>query len=558
MRIIDYGQHFDVTIEFNNFFRRNLGLVKSLPEKEWVHAKKVWRVPARLRPELTEVATICKARIEVYEAQAPQTVGAIDELPMPDYEIAVSNRAPGAPRNYQKQGIARGIALRRFINGDDMGLGKTFQSILTLATAYKQGQPTFPCLIICPSSLKENWKREVEMWTDHKAIILTDSIKQTFPQYWQVGMAQFFIVNYESLKKYFVAEMPSKKKGSKSKDIVMHQHLIDVFKSVIADESHKCKDVSALQSKLTLRIAHRKEWVVLLTGTPVKNRPSELFPQLAIMGHLQQFGGRSGFLNRYCEGGKGSANLQELNYLLNKHCYFRREKKDVLKDLPDKQRQKIICEISTREEYEFAKRSFERWMEDNGMTDSQISRAMRAEILVQMGKLRAISARGKMAEVREFVEEVMDAGDKLVLFCNLKEIVQTLHKMFPKAVTIVGGQDMATRQRNIDAFQNDPELQLIICNIQAAGVGITLTASSRVAFVEFPWTYADAAQCEDRCYRLSQKNAVMCSYFLGNNTIDEKLFDLIMSKKDIHAQITGATDDMEMDIVDKLLDLFKK
>src|SRR5690606_16650198 len=153
-----------------------------------------------------------------------------------------------------------------------------------------------------------------------------------------------------SLKKYFVRHMPPKGKLRRSSDIVMDDR-IQLLKSMIVDESHRCKNPSTQQAKLTLRIAHEKEWVILLTGTPVVNKPIDLYPQLAIMNRLKEFGNRKGFLGRYCEGGRGAANLKELNYLLNQHCFFRREKKDVAKDLPEKQRQTIMCDITNREQY---------------------------------------------------------------------------------------------------------------------------------------------------------------------------------------------------------------
>lgn len=115
---------------------------------------------------------------------------------------------------------------------------------------------------------------------------------------------------------------------------------------------------------------------------------------------------------------------------------------------------------------------------------------------------------------------------------------------------------MESRQRNVDAFQNDVDAKLIICNFKAAGVGITLTASSRVLFLEYPWTYADLVQAEDRAHRIGQKNAVMTTFLLGKDTIDEKMFDLILEKKEIANAITGGTDEMEMSTVDKVISLF--
>ena len=165
-------------------------------------------------------------------------------------------------------------------------------------------------------------------------------------------------------------------------------------------------------------------------------------------------------------------------------------------------------------------------------------------------------SKGKMNEVKEFVEEVLESGEKLILFCNLHAIVDSCLELWPEAVTITGRDETQQRQRNIDRFQTDHKCQLIICNIKAAGVGITLTASSRVAFIEYPWTYADCVQCEDRAHRIGQHFPVMCTYFLGQQTIDEKLFKLIQSKAEVANQITGATDEIQTNYVNDIRKLY--
>lgn len=369
-------------------------------------------------------------------------------------------------------------------------------------------------------------------------------------------MVDVFITNYESLKKFFVDYMPPKGQMRNSMDIKLNKRA-DLFKSVIIDESHRCKDTKTQQTKFALRISQNKHWRILLTGTPVVNKPIDLFPQLAIMGHLNKFGGPKGYKVRYCEGGYGASNLKELNFLLNKYCFFRREKVDVAKDLPEKQRQTILCDITTRNEYNRAKNQFVKYLEEQGWDDKEIAKKLRGEIMVKMGELKRISALGKLAEVKEFVNEVMDSGQKLIVFCSLHSIVDAMLQEYPNAVTVTGRDSMDVKQANIDAFQKNPDVKLIVCNIKAAGVGITLTASSRVAFIEYPWTYADCVQCEDRAHRIGQKNNVMCTYFLGENTIDEKLFEMIQSKAATANTITGATDEMKTDFIDNVKDLFK-
>ncbi|MFB6453745.1 DEAD/DEAH box helicase [Chitinophaga sp. Hz27] len=478
----------------------------------------------------------------------------ISTLPELQYELPLK----ATLRPYQEQGIARGMELRRVMIGDEQGLGKTLQSIGTVVgieAALKQN--AFPCLVICPSSTKINWKREWEKFSNKKAMVLDDKSKNTWHQYWNIGMIDVFIVNYESLKKFFVLSMPEVKKGQpfRSTDIQM-KSTIDLFKSVIVDESQRCKDATTLQSKLVLRICHQKENVICLSGTPVVNKPADLFPQLAIMGHAGTFGGKKHFLDRYCEGGRGANNLKELNFLLNKHCFFRREKKDVAKDLPEKTRRGIICDITNRDEYDRMRVNAERELAAMGLSLEDIKSFKNAEAIQLVMKLMAISAKGKIEAAKEYIDSVVECGEKIIVFCRTIETVSTLKKIYPKAVTVTGSDDMQTRQKHIDSFQNDPNCLVIIVNHKAGGVGITLTAASREVFVEWPWTYSDCVQCEDRAHRIGQKNNVDVAYLIGKDTVDEDRYEAVMEKMHIGNTITGATDRMEMEMIDKTSNLF--
>lgn len=560
MIIIDHTTFFHINVPFDRYFKAKILAIKSLdPDKSgsvrWIHDKKVWWVSGALRPQVTSLATKFRATIQPYIIQTPQLVGEVGELPDLDFELPLK----ATLRPYQRQGIARSMELRRVLNGDDMGLGKTLQSIGTIVGLHEKGQNAFPCLCIVPAVAKENWRREWDKWSNHRAMILTDSCKNTWMQYYKAGIKDVFITNYESLKKYFVESMPAKGKVRMSKDIVMRE-CINLFNSVIIDESHRIKSPATLQTKLCARIAHKKENIILLSGTPVMNKPIDLYTQLVIMGQIQHFGGtRKAFVDRYCDGGTGASNLRELNYLLKKHCFFRREKKDVLTELPEKQRQVYICDITTRREYEFAENNFIKFLQGLGKSQTEINKSLRAEALSMMNQLSQIAARGKLNEIKEFTDEVLASGQKLILFCNLKHIVNELKKIYPDAVSITGDDVGDKRQANIDKFQEDPDCKLIICNLKAAGVAVTLTASSQVGFIEFPWTAALCQQAEDRAHRMGQlnKNGVMCTYFLGKNTIDEKRYAAILEKAGIANAITGATDDMEMSMVDNVISLFQ-
>ncbi len=527
--------------------------IKLIEGKRYHPEKKMWTVPASQRVALERM---------VYQVQQFEKInwgGMQSETNLDDdiaYDVPelptlqIPHKLKIEPYPYQLQGIARGLELKRFINADQPGLGKTLQSIATINLA-----DAFPCLVICPAALKINWEREWQKFTDKKAMVLSDKVRDTWPFFWQTGMYQVFIVNYESLKKFFVQRIKKAEKWT-LRDVEFRKS-IEMFQSVIIDESHKCKSSSTQQAKFCKGITKDKEWVIELTGTPVVNKPKDLVPQLSILSRMEDFGGYKHFVERYCAGQREASNLKELNFFLWKNCMFRREKQKVLKDLPDKVRQVYTCEITNRKEYEDAERDLIMYLQQyKNADDEKIAKALRGEVMVRINILRQVSARGKVKAVIEFVEDFRESGQKIILFCSLHEVVDQLKSSFPTAVTVTGRDSQDEKQRAVDKFQNDPDTDIIICSIKAAGVGLTLTASSNVGFVEFPWTYADCEQAEDRCHRIGQKDSVNCMYFLGRNTIDEKVYQIIQMKKNIANAVTGTSDNIEESVVDMVANIF--
>lgn len=442
------------------------------------------------------------------------------------------------PYEYQKEGICFGLARRRLLIGDEPGLGKTLQSIGIVDTA-----AAYPCLVICPSSLKINWQREFEKFTDKKALVLDNATRTSWPYLLGMGMFHVAIVNYESLKKFFVWDIKSGAKSFTLKDVVFNRD-VNVFRSVIMDESHRLKDPTAQQTMFTRGIVEGKEWRILLSGTPVVNHAQDLVAQLAIMGRLlSDFGGRGKFLADYGE----NENLSELSEKLYSSCMIRREKKAVLTQLPDKQRTDLYVDINNRDEYNLAAADLAAYLREyTECTDREIRRKMRMEALVKFMTLRSLASKGKVKQAADFIRNFLANGKPLIVFCSLKDIVKALQKEFPDAVRVTGADSMVEKQAAVDAFQSG-EAQLIICSIKAAGVGLTLTAASDVAFVEFPWTYADCCQCEDRAHRIGQKNNVSCYYLIGRDTIDPVLYNIIHRKRSIANQIMASDDDIPTD-----------
>lgn len=523
--------------------------------RKYIEAERVWEV------DLSHKAAVDALKIRYggrfVEQTEEEKIGEIP--PMPKLTIDIPTRLP--LREYQAEGVAYGMEKLHFINGDAPGLGKSFQ---TIATIYALN--AWPALIICPASLRRNWQLEWEKFVGIKAMILNDSVKKTWPTFYEMGMCKVFIVNYESLKKYFVLDIVKNEKGKFKLSNVKFNSNINIFESVAIDELHKIKDPTTMVSKLVRGVCAKKKVVIGLTGTPIVNKPKDLVAQLLAIGQLEAVAGNyKHFMNRYCGGmaGAGATNLEELNYKLKTTCFFQRLKKDVLKDLPDKVHQIVYCDITTRDEYNKASTDLANYLKENkDKTDAEVAKSMRGEVMVKIGILKQISARGKMNEVSEYIEEIVDADEKVGVFLHHKEIANFVKEKFPSTLLYTGSQSDEEKNKAVHDFQKCKKCdirfenhvncdhehvpsnnKIIALSTKAGGVGLTLTAASRMAVIELPWHPADCEQIESRFHRMSQKNSVQCTYFLGKDTIDEHIYDIIEKKRAIADTVLGVSDD---------------
>jgi SWI/SNF-related matrix-associated actin-dependent regulator 1 of chromatin subfamily A len=526
--------------------------VKKIPGNYFRFNKKTWFVPATSIDELKVFAKKYKAKFSDANIK-PEMIGQVAPLPKLQVHIPLLMEM----YEYQKDGTAYAIDRRQCIIGDEPGLGKTVQSIA--ATVFLK---TKCCLIVCPASLKENWRREIKMWTGLNAMVLSDRVKGSWMQYNKVGMCRYFITNYESLKKYFVQEINKPENVPLRLNHIKFRDTINIFDTVIIDELHRVKEGKNQSTKFVMGITKGKENIFGLTGTPLVNTPKDLITQLHIIGQLKTFGGYTHFVERYCDGEQEASNLGELNYLLNKHCFYRRLKKDVLKELPEKSRYINEACITNRAEYDKAEKSFILYLKENlNKSKGEIDRALRGEAMVLIGVLKKIAARGKLEQVIAFAEDIISSGEKVVLFAWHKEIVYELHKYLPGSVTLTGDDNEIKKQLAVDTFQNNPECKCIILNIKSGGVGFTLTASSRVGFIELPWNPATGDQCEDRIHRIGQKDAAQAYWFLGADTVDYHIWDIIERKRKIADQVMNGNISAEEDAlnaVDELINIYKK
>lgn len=559
------GDYFKIEFRYNP---KVVAAVKELPDRRFNHQDKSWNVPVRHRDE---VERFCKKYNLQFGYKIDKPV--FQDFTIPDLpELDVDIKLKRDLRPYQRPGVAYTIQKQRLIMGDDMGLGKTMQAICSIEALHQQGKEVYPCLIVCPSAVKENWKREIEKTVHRKALVLSNSTKNTYQEFYRTGIAQFFIVNYESLKKFFVEHIDNPgldKNGKKKKARLNHIHFkkkaVDFFSSLIVDESHRVKALSTMATKFTKGIATGKETILLLTGTPVINKPMDLVAQLGILDRLRDFGGYKHFVDHYCDGPNQASNLKELNYKLNLNCFYRRNKTDpeVKKYLPDKSRQVILCDLNkeSRKEYDHALANLESYMKQyKQASDEKIQQSMKGEVMVRIGILKNISARGKLKDAFEFIRDVIDSGQKIVVFASLKEVISEVQKAFPRSVRLTGAENAVQKQASVDAFRTNKNIDVIVLNLKAGGVGVDglQDVATQICFIEFGWHAAIMDQAEDRLYRMGQHSNVMCTYFLGRDTIDEWNYNLIQKKREIANTVTGNEDLTEVNIVDSFADLFNQ
>ncbi len=549
LKIVLTPNCYKVTFDFHPMLLR---CVKRIPSAEWNMEGKFWRVSTsdytylKIMADWAVTNRYCTG-VKSYREEQP----VIDYTLPPMPQLKVEHGLKMEPYQYQKEGMAYALQSKRCFFGDEPGLGKTMQAIGTVYIA-----KAWPTLVVCPSGLKVNWQREFQKFAGVQALILDDKNRQTWQSFWEMKrndgepLCKVFITNYESLKKFFVLSV--KESSRFTLKSIKFDPRVDLFRSVIIDESHKCKSSKTQQSKFVEGICKGKEWVCLLTGTPVVNNNTDLIQQLKILERLDDFGGYKYFTERYCGGLNKSSNAKELNWKLRKICFFRRLKKDVLTQLPEKTRMYITVDITNMDEYRVAERNLIEYLRKfKNADDEKIQKALRGQVMVQMSVLKQVAARGKIKAARELIEDTVGGGSKLIVFGFLKDVISSLKDEFPDAVTVTGSDNDKEKQRSVDAFQNDEKTKIILLNYKSGGTGLTLTASSDVLFVEFPWTYADCCQAEDRAHRNGQKNAVLCRYILGKGTIDEYMYNIIQTKKEISNGVTGTDDVVEEKQVSK-------
>ena len=439
-----------------------------------------------------------------------------------DREIDYSKYSKRPPMEHQKIAIEKLLANDRFILADDMGLGKTTSTVIA---AMESGAKKV--LIVCPASLKINWKREIENYTDDYVLIVEGKKwGSTF---------KYYIINYDILKNFHTTE--------NSEDSEAYQIIVNEgFDLAIVDEAHYISNSQAQRTKLLNDILAKIPKVWLLTGTPMTSRPINYYNLLKIMNSPLTLNWKS-YVMRYCKGYQfrvggrkvwntsGASNLDELREQ-TKAIVLRRLKTDVL-DLPEKIVSPIWLELKNSF-YDDEVTEFLRITEENKEKESI------TVTLNRLMKLRQLIAIEKVEHTCELIDKVLEQDRKVIVFTNFTMSLDMLHEKYKKKSVVLDGRlSKDRRQDAVDRFQNDDKIKIFIGNIKAAGVGITLTAADVVIMNDLSFVPADHSQAEDRAYRYGQKNSVLVYYPVFENTIEMTVYNILQKKKNIIDQVMG-------------------
>jgi len=416
--------------------------------------------------------------------------------------------------------------------GDSMGLGKTIEALAWLHIHPEKR----PVLIICPSHLKLNWGQEIRMWGIKNADMNILSGKKTNASQLNCPIT---IINYDILSAW-------------KKTLADHK-----FEVMIADECHYFRTTKAQRTKAIKAVAKAIPHRILLSGTPAENRPSELYNAFQMISP-NLFPSFWKYAHRYCGARHngfgwdftGASNTAELNGIITNTIMIRRLKSEVMKELPEKMYSFLPLEIDNRQEYDEVFNHFE----EEAKSDSKT-----AVMLQAVEALKQTAVEGKLKTAISWIENFLDSGEKLVVFCHHKFVVEALMTAFEtRVIKIDGSVSAENRNEAVKRFQDDTTIRLFVGNMQAAGTGITLTAASNVAFLELPWTPGMLSQCEDRCHRIGQKNAVQIHYLLAVNTIEEKIAKLLDSKRKVLDAVLDGKETDQKSLLAALMQHYKE
>lgn len=487
----------------------------------WDPKAKCWKLGANTTAEnlfifddhkLVVTPAAIDAMQAVFERRSLASAMDLDDT---ELKKAINDAVPSNKKLFPFQ--AAGVAFLeasggRALIGDEMGTGKTIQTAAFLA--YRKDLR--PAVVVVPAVVSTNWVKELEAWTEGESVYRVKNGKDEAPE-----GTSIVVVTYDLVKQ-------KKSKEDGTKEVAARDDLKSFNpKCVIADECHYLKNEKAQRTIAFLELANHKsvESVVMLSGTPIVNRPKEFYTALSLL-RPDEFNSWFKFTERYCGGhytdwgykADGVTNTEELASRL-KDCMIRRLKADVLEDLPAKLRGRVSVDIASK-----ARTAYKKALNAADTTLTKITAGRHALGLA------------KIAPALELVKDYADQNKPLLLFAHHKDVLdglcEGLNKEGLSYGRIDGSVNHERRGQLVDNFQAG-QLDAMVLSVKAAGVGITLTKATDVLFVERSWTPADEEQAEDRAHRIGQTGSVTVRYLVVPGTLDEDMDDLIESKRTV-------------------------
>jgi SWI/SNF-related matrix-associated actin-dependent regulator 1 of chromatin subfamily A len=514
---------------------------RGLPTPKWDAGKHAW-----VYGEDPQAAAALLYLTETYAVQADEP--AFQRLA----EIKFAHHAPthaervaaleAKLRPYQREGVGFALTRKRILLADSMGLGKSLQALVAVEKA-----DAYPCVVVCPGAVKLGWSREVVKWVPWRSAQILTSGRDS------LRGCQVTVLNPELL--------PAHLDGLKGLGI----------QSLVLDEAHFFKNPGSQRSRNALDLSRDVPLRLALTGTPIKNRREDLVHQLRILDQLEPvLHIYRGLLPHWYKPSMGplaeyhavnvlqSLDAKTLNARLREVCMIRRTKQEVAKDLPPLGRTRVDVVPGHLKAYHDRERAMlewvRRWHERFGAQAEAMEPAMTLQFRQHLTGLRREAALAKIPFVKDWVEPLVESGERVIFFAYHRDVVARLAQALPgRVATITGDTPAPERRVLLDALDR---YDFLVATMDSTGYGVDgiQLHASHVAFVELDWTPTKHEQCEGRLHRIGQVERVSSWYFVATNTLDRAMMDVLDSKwSDIQGVVDGSDEGSDEAFLGNLL-----
>lgn len=510
-------------ISMDKFNEALINELRSLDSRRYDTDTKTWEIPVKDLQRVINIVTDDKIDIILDKQSATST-----KIPA-DYEFKTT------PYDFQLYGVEYGLNHNNFILADQPGLGKTLQASNIASIRHRQVEVKQCLVICCVNSLKFNWESEIKLHTNESCRVLGQKFRKNGNIY--IGSTQDKIEDIKTAKEFFLI---TNIETLRNDDFIKALKKNTNINMLIIDEAHKVSNHTCQQGKNFQKLNYM-DYKIALTGTPVVNRPLDVFAVLKVLGIEKS--NYSTFKKFYCTYGgfgnyavTGYKNLNVLKESLSS-CMLRRLKADVI-SLPPKTFKNEYLEMTDKQAkiYEEVRKQ---------LLDNIDLIAESLNPLTQLLRLRQaagytgilsseIQESCKFDRCEEIIDEVLANDEKILILSNWTEITNPLYERLKKyKPVLITGQIKDVDRRNYnDRFQTDPNCNVCIGTIGAVGTGLTFNAASYVVFLDLPWNYANYEQAYSRLERIGQKRNMTIINLLIKNTIDEKILNLVYTKKE--------------------------